>query len=153
MSNRTGRPEIWKTRVTTGETLQITRNGGFEAYESFDGKLIYYVKSHEAKGVWQIPVNGGDEKLFWDAVREGVWDLSRTGIYFIDYESAASGGFKTLRFINFDTKEINELGRIRSGANEHPIGLSVSEDQKIILLVQQGAVYSDLFYLEGSLFN
>jgi Tol biopolymer transport system component len=153
MSNRTGRPEIWKTRVTTGETLQITRNGGFEAYESFDGKLIYYVKSHEAKGVWQIPVNGGEEKLFWDAVREGVWDLSRTGIYFIDYESASSDGFKALRFINFDTKEIIELGKIKSRSIEHPIGLSVLESQRIVLLVQQGPVYSDLFYIEGALFN
>ena len=38
--------------------MQVTKNGGFAALESPDGKSIYYTKFN-AKGIWQVPVDGG----------------------------------------------------------------------------------------------
>ena len=43
-SNRTGRFELWKVRAEGGHAVQVTKRGGFRAFESADGKVLYYVK-------------------------------------------------------------------------------------------------------------
>src|SRR5262249_39617779 len=62
-SNRTGRPETWKVPTRGGEAVQVTRNGGGRALESPDRKSLYYTKGHipTATGLWNMPVNGGEE--------------------------------------------------------------------------------------------
>ncbi len=48
--------------VAGGEARQITVNGGFEGYESPDGKLFYFTKGRGVKGIYSVPANGGEEK-------------------------------------------------------------------------------------------
>jgi hypothetical protein len=42
-----------------GEAAQVTRQGGFEGFESPDGKYFYYAKGRDIPGIWRIPVAGG----------------------------------------------------------------------------------------------
>ena len=51
-SRRTGRWEVWKQRLSGGVPTQITRNGGYAARESQDGKWLYFSKD---KTIWRIP--------------------------------------------------------------------------------------------------
>ena len=61
-SDRTGRPEIWRIPVSGVEpAVQITRNGGVEAFESPDGTGIFFIRTSEAATLYRQPVAGGAE--------------------------------------------------------------------------------------------
>ena len=44
-SNQTGHYEIWKAPAKGGKGTQVTRNGGWTAFESPDGRSLYYTKN------------------------------------------------------------------------------------------------------------
>jgi serine/threonine protein kinase/Tol biopolymer transport system component len=81
-SDRSGEFQIWKIPAGGGTGKQVTRNGGFEAVESRDGTMIYYIKRGE-EGVWTIPVTSGDEKLVVNQGEEGRWAVGARGIYLL----------------------------------------------------------------------
>ena len=60
-SDRSGSQQIWKMPAEGGPPVQVTRTGGFEAFESPDGKLLYYTKGRQTPGLWSMPVGGGEE--------------------------------------------------------------------------------------------
>jgi Tol biopolymer transport system component len=79
-SDRTGEFQIWKVGAGTGETplqpaIQVTRGGGFRAFESNNGKFLYY-----ARGAVN-PVYGGGifrtlkKNPFWTRFRNGAGGL------------------------------------------------------------------------------
>jgi Tol biopolymer transport system component/DNA-binding winged helix-turn-helix (wHTH) protein len=89
-SQRSGRNEVWKHSLETGKEVQVTAQGGFSAFESFDGKTVYFSRFDQA-GIWSIPSEGGAESvvvegkpqtLFW-----GHWALTKTGIYYTNVEA------------------------------------------------------------------
>ena len=43
-SDRSGSGQIWKTRADGREPTQLTAGGGYQAFESPDGKLVFYAK-------------------------------------------------------------------------------------------------------------
>jgi len=49
----------FKVPAEGGAAVQVTRNGGHEAFESPDGKHLYYVTDKRTSGVWVVPVDGG----------------------------------------------------------------------------------------------
>jgi len=56
-----------------GEARQVTKGGGSVAYESMDGKFLYYTKRRNVAGIWRVPVDGGEETLVLDAHKAGYW--------------------------------------------------------------------------------
>ncbi len=86
-SKRTGRMEVWKHSLESGKELQITKNGGFDPFESFDGQTVYFTKFDEA-GLWSVPSQGGTESIVIEGKPQtlywGYWALTRTGIYFLN---------------------------------------------------------------------
>ena len=52
-SNRTGETQVWKTPAGGGEPIQVTRRGGYAAFESNDGKFLYYAKAPFSGG-WTL---------------------------------------------------------------------------------------------------
>jgi Tol biopolymer transport system component/DNA-binding winged helix-turn-helix (wHTH) protein len=77
--------QIWKVSVENGEAHQITRNGGFNAFESSDGKYIYLTKWNTS-GIFRVPVAGGPEVKVIDYPEAGAWAywvLEDDGIYYI----------------------------------------------------------------------
>jgi hypothetical protein len=61
----------------------VTRGGGYESFESPDGKLLYYAK-HSIPGLWSVPVEGGAGTRVIDSARHFWWAVADTGIYFVD---------------------------------------------------------------------
>ena len=43
-STRSGRNEVWKAPADGGDAVQVTKNGGWVAFESADGASLYYTK-------------------------------------------------------------------------------------------------------------
>ena len=84
MSDRSGSKQIWKMPVGGGEASQVTRQGGFQALESVDGRYLYYAKRHGGRGVWRVPINGGPEILVTDLAWHNLWALADDGLYYFD---------------------------------------------------------------------
>jgi Tol biopolymer transport system component/DNA-binding winged helix-turn-helix (wHTH) protein len=74
-STRSGSMQIWKIPGTGGQAIQVTQQGGFEGFESLDGKYFYYSKGRAVPGIWRIPVGGGEENLVLDHHSAGYWRL------------------------------------------------------------------------------
>src|SRR5437763_10181118 len=65
--------QIWKVPAEGGPTVQVTKQGGFEGFESADGKYFYYAKGRAVPGIWRVPVAGGEESLVRDQHQAGLW--------------------------------------------------------------------------------
>lgn len=143
-SDRTGRREIWKMLSTGEGAAQVTREGGFEAFESPDGGTLYFIRSVDARGLWRMPSAGGKESLLLEGIHEGRWAVTKAGIFFSD----SSRRVWRLE----DTGKVVQVGTIeRERADAY--GLGVSRDGKEIVYVQPEPAHTDLRIAEGSLFE
>jgi len=161
-SNRSGRNEVWKVPSLGGEPVQVTRNGGFEAQESPDGKLLYFVKDGVADtkardyekgsrpgGLWQMPQAGGGEKLVLALVSHSYWAVADKGVYFVDFTAASSAASpKQIRFFSFETGRISQVGVIRKELLRNSPGLSVTPDGRWLAWAQVDHSGSDLVLAE-----
>jgi Tol biopolymer transport system component len=94
-SNRTGRHEVWRVPAEGGSAVQVTKRGGFRAFESKDGQFLYYSKGFDVDGLWRVAVNGGEEVQVLDYPKAGFWGywaLVEPGVYFVNTESVPHGG-------------------------------------------------------------
>jgi Tol biopolymer transport system component/serine/threonine protein kinase len=89
-SNRSGSWQVWKAASEGGSKVQVTQNGGFAAFESPDGKYVYYALSRSQPGLFRMPVEGGKEEPVYTGLKPGYWGywaLAANGIYFADREA------------------------------------------------------------------
>ena len=106
-----------------GERMQVTKNGGWEAFESFDGITVYYSKLGDPSAIWKVPTAGGEETRFLADTLLRYWTVGHKGIYFITREDR----FLTVNFIDFVTRQITALGRFeRTPAKDSHAGLTLS---------------------------
>ncbi|HSQ51755.1 MAG TPA: hypothetical protein VLL94_10875, partial [Nitrospiraceae bacterium] len=83
-SNRSGRPQIWRAPVSGGPAEQITRNGGYIAAESLDGKSLYFTATGE-DGLWALSLaNGQEEKqIISEPIAARAIAVTESGIYYL----------------------------------------------------------------------
>jgi len=147
-SDRSGDWQIWKEPAQGGAAVQVTKtNGGQEAFESIEGKFVYYGSS-DAPGVWKVPVAGGKETRVLDRGGQNGWALTGQGICFFDF-SGSSGS--TLKFYNFGTGKVALLREFSKGSQVEraATALTVSPDGRWILYTQLDQSSSDLMLVEN----
>jgi Tol biopolymer transport system component len=144
-STRGGKSQIWKARFSGGGwPEQVTHDGGFEGYESFDGRDFYYTKGFTTPGVWKMPVGGDAEEEvrgLGPVFHHRYWDVGDRGIYFVDSTESPQ-----LRFFDFATTQVKtvaalpEAPPLNSQAPAQIVrGLSVAPDGREFLNVRFGA--------------
>jgi len=159
MSDRSGRPEVWKKPASGGEAIQVTRHGGFQAMESPDGRWLYFVKSIRRPGVpeslppdgdpgvFRMPVAGGLEERVLDQGAFGRWALSRSGAYLLrngDPERPPS-----IDYFRYETWKRKTLMTFPRGSRFGMAnGLSVSLDDRWIVYSKYDHTESDLMLLD-----
>jgi Tol biopolymer transport system component len=147
-SNRGGTWQVWKMPVEGGPATQITQNGGMEAFESADGKSVYYAKRN-MPGVWRIPVEHGEEAQVLDRGVWGAWALVENGIYVLD--SKAEPG-PAIQFVDLATRRLSRIASLPKDS-VFPTGghvvFAVSPDASSVLYVQLDRVESDLIQVEN----
>jgi Tol biopolymer transport system component/DNA-binding winged helix-turn-helix (wHTH) protein len=151
-SDRTGRHEIWKTALTGSETVQVTHTGGFEAFESPDGKYLYFVKASYSRGLWRIPIEGGSASLISEAdtVTPGGWAVGATGIYWLDFPiSGRSNPPSFIKLYRLADRKVIDLGTVQRHVISSATGLSVTKDERWLLWSQLDRNVSDLAMIEG----
>jgi Tol biopolymer transport system component len=142
-SIRTGRYEVWKLSAGGGEAVQVTRNGGGTAFESPDGKFVYYIKGDFTGGLWKMPASGGEESQVLPSVLYRDFFLVNDGIYFIP-EPGADGKF-SIQFLNIATGKVKTVAPVSRPFE----GLSVSPDGRFLLFSQVDEAGSDLMLVEN----
>jgi hypothetical protein len=135
MSNRTGDWQVWKRVLADGRETQITYHGGMAAFESFDGKTVYYSKL-EGAGIWSVPATGGEERRITEAPHIGYWGhfaVVETGIYLVDAD-AANG--PTILYYGFKTGQIMPVLVLKGDPFPLTANLAASPDGRTLLYVQ-----------------
>lgn len=108
--------QVWKVPAEGGEPFQITRQGGFSAYESMDGRSLYYAKSrHSNPEIWHVPVNGGTESRvsLLHPSTWASWALSNKGILLL---SEYSGQASELQYFDFATRSVHSLATLEKAS-------------------------------------
>ena len=135
-SGRTGTNEVWKHSLETGKEFQITMHGGFNAFESFDGRTVYFSRFDEA-GIWSIPCQGGTESIVIEGKPQtlywGQWALTRTGIYFMNVEAEPRARIDFYEFATRRAHPVLALEKLPVWAGP---SLSATADGKTIYYAQ-----------------
>ena len=138
--------QVWKVPAEGGRAIQITKQGGHAALESTDGKTLYYAKTAYANPeIWQVPVDGGTEKLVSANLRPftwASWGVTDQGIVF-----AGPSGTRgpVLRLFDATTHRVTNLGEL----NTVPFWLGVSRDGKTAVFDQPGWQQSQIMLVEN----
>ena len=136
-SARTAREvlQVWKVPADGGPAIQLTRNGGFAAFESPDGSRLYYAK-FDAPGIWTVPVNGGEEKGVYDLPPTGYWgywDIGRRGLYFVNPDAKPR---PTIELLDLATRRVTRIAEMERQPIQWTSGFSVARDERSILYSQ-----------------
>lgn len=145
-SDRTGNWQVWKMPAGGGPAVQVTKKGGFAAFESLDGKTLYYAKGQTVPGLWKIPVQGGEETLVLEQLGAGYWgewSLATEGIYFCDAST------KAIEFFSFATHKVTQVAKPEKDIAHPGTSLAVSPDGRWILYAQVDQVNSDIMLVEN----
>jgi len=148
-SNRTGGNQVWKAPAEGGESVQVTKQGGFAAFESPDGKFIYYAKGLNAPGIWRIPVEGGEEARVLDQPKAGYWGywtVVDQGIYFVN---ATSKQHPVIEFFSFAARRVSKIGVMEKEAAQWNPGFAISPDGRWILYAQVDQSDSNIILVEN----
>jgi eukaryotic-like serine/threonine-protein kinase len=141
-SLRNGSPQIWRIPAEGGPASQVTKNGGVIAFDSANGKLLFYSKSN-APGLWMLPLDGGIESQVLPCLYgNDTFGITKTGIYFA---CRTADNKASLRFMSFSPRFTKEIVRIKA-----PIGsnFSVSPDGSSLLYQQADQIGSDLVLVD-----
>jgi Tol biopolymer transport system component/serine/threonine protein kinase len=148
-SNRTGTNQIWKMPAEGGAAVQLTRNGGSEAYESADGKFVYYAKGLPP-GIFRMPAGGGEEVQVLEHIRVGRWAITRTGVYHL--RSGTPSDAPGIDYYSFDRGKLTEIVRFSKQAVVGCPGctsLAAALDDRWIVYMQRDRVESDIMLMEN----
>ena len=143
-SDRTGRWEVWRSPVDGGPAEQVTRNGGYQAHESADGRSLFYTKVLSGGPLFAQPVGGGPERQILDFVATTQFTVVNDGIYYIG--RGGTDRVYPLQFYEFSTRASRQLAKVTGGLQLH---LSVSPDRKTFLFTMTPTSGRDLMLLEN----
>jgi Tol biopolymer transport system component len=132
-SDRTGALQVWKMPAEGGQAVQVTRKGGQAAFESPDGKTLYYARGWDVPGLWMVPVEGGEERLVLeqlDVADWGNWGVAKEGIYYYNRRT------KAIELLGFATHHVTEVLKPKARPGDM-LNFAVSPDGRSILWCEE----------------
>ena len=155
-SSRSGEFQIWKVPAARGEPLsspasQVTRGGGFRAFESSDGKYLYYAKGRGKTGLWRLSLgngSGGKEEPVLESVREwGWWALGPGIVYFLELPD--SGARVHLKMFEIAEHNVRELATLPYPVQLGTPTLAASRDGRHLAYTQVDSMEADIMLAEN----
>jgi Tol biopolymer transport system component len=140
--------QIWRVAVAGGEPIQITKRGGFSSMESPDGRFLYFTK-RDARGVWKMPVEGGDESLVMDRLEPsfaGYWAVFADGIYYVDWQAE---GNSAVSFYSFASRHSVRIVEMPGQPDAWFGGMTVSPDRRTVVFSQRQYSASEIMLAEN----
>jgi Tol biopolymer transport system component len=141
-----GDVEVFRMPAEGGKAVQITRNGALRLEESPNGRLLFYGK-YGKRGLWSIPVTGGEERQVLSSVEGMNWTVASDGIYYFD-SSVKPDAPKLLKFYSFKKGNVNLVGTLEAALPLSSPDVSVSPDGRRLLYSHIANTNSDLMILD-----
>lgn len=84
-----GLSQVWRAPADApGERQQITRHGGFEAFEGPGGRALLFTRGRDISGLWSLDLSTGLESPMVSTLCEGYWEVADDGVYYLDIHHA-----------------------------------------------------------------
>ena len=147
-STHGGSLQIWKIPSEGGATVQVTHNGGFEGFETEDGKSLLYMRERGTPGIWRVPVDGGPEVQVTDRDEVGRWRCWRVGGAGIYYATATSPEGPRLMFLETASGKAQKIATLLHAPDITIPGLSIAPDGRSLLLSQYDQSGSNIIIAE-----
>ena len=145
-SNRSGRYETWKMPAAGGAAQQVTRGGGSSAFESADGKYLYFLKGLDAGPLFRMPASGGEAMQVVPYVAgASSFEVTAKAIYFW-YHDTTPDTPDAVQRLEFSSGKITEVLRPSRAALMH---LTVSPDDAFVVWPQYDRCGAQLMLVEG----
>jgi Tol biopolymer transport system component/serine/threonine protein kinase len=141
-SDRKDSFQIWRIPFGGGPEERVTKNGGYTAFESVDGKELFYTKAMSGP-LYGRAVAGGEERQVLPYIYNKCFQPVADGIYYIGAKNKE--GYYPLEFYHLASGESRLLTKLEAPVYQ---GLSVAPDRKSILFVKSVNSGSDLMVLE-----
>ena len=143
-------PDIWRVSPNGGETIRVTRNGGFEPRESPDGRYLFYLDRPPGGApidarLMRVSLVGGHEEVVLDHIRPFLWSVTDTGIIFVTREPDFDA-INSYRFSDGRTARVGRLGFRIPGIYTH---MTASADGRWALATKMVRFESDLMRLDN----
>jgi Tol biopolymer transport system component/DNA-binding winged helix-turn-helix (wHTH) protein len=125
-STKSGREEIWKKFLDRDNPVQITNQGGFEAVESPDGRLLYFTNRDQ---LWTYDTDSGNVRLINELSAYRIkryWHVAAGAIYFVPYQR-----MEILRF-DLTTRTIQNPTNLPGFATTNVPGLSLNPGETLL---------------------
>jgi Tol biopolymer transport system component len=148
-SNRAGDFQVWKMPANGGEAVQVTKKGGVVAFESTDGRWLYYTKTKmpeivvQSSSLWKVALPGGEESQVLESILMRNFAVAAGGIYFIP--EPGPGGSASIQFLNFASGESKRIIEI----NNPGWAMAASRDGRSLLWMQIDYEGDDLMLVEN----
>ena len=129
--------------------MQVTKKGGFEGFESPDGKFFYFTKRSWEATLWRISLDGGEETLALNAgvvINRRNWTVTDQGIYFAVAETPARQIIKFFSFATGKTTPVFSPEKTLAGVTP---GITVSPGDRWLLYTQVDQRGSDIMLVEN----
>jgi Tol biopolymer transport system component/DNA-binding winged helix-turn-helix (wHTH) protein len=137
--------QLWKVPIAGGPTKQVTKNGGLQAFESADGRVLYHTK-YDVPGIWKMPVEGGDEALVlgdFNSILFRDWVVCEKGIYLISFTTHPQG---TIQFFDVYSRKLTPLWDLEKTAGW---GVTLAPDGHSLVYVQNDFNEANIMLVEN----
>ncbi len=145
-SRRSGTWQIWEMPAAGGAATMVTRGGGTTAFESGDGKTLYFTRP-DSPGLWSMPAAGGSEELVSADLRPAGaadWRVTARGVYFReDREDDAP----VVRFLPFGAKTSSVVATLDEQAWN---GFSIAPDDSALVYGRADRREADIRMIENA---
>jgi Tol biopolymer transport system component len=148
-SNRSGIWQVWRAPSSGGSEEQLTRQGGFAAFEAPDGRFLYYAKGRSEPGLWRKRLPDGPEEVLVPELQAGFWGywaLAEKGVYFLEWPGP--GKSATIWWQPLAGGARIQLGFVVGPPVVGDSGFTVSPDGRYLLYSEVDQAGSDLLILE-----
>jgi Tol biopolymer transport system component/serine/threonine protein kinase len=144
-SNRSGPAEIWRMPAEGGDAVQITRHGGFAVRASRDGQWLFYFPAQGYSAVWRIHPDGTEDgQVFSARTYSLAMTVTANALYGSTVaDSPTAFSVQSYRFADGKSSQILPLDFSPA------MGLSLSPDERYLLLTKPDLKGTDLMLVEG----
>jgi Tol biopolymer transport system component/serine/threonine protein kinase len=146
-SNRTGAStSVWRIPAAGGPEERVTQTGGGAAFESVDGKALFFTRDMAGPSpLLAVSLGGGPERTVIDCVRRWGFAIGTAGIYHLGCGPDGPALPVPVYLRDLSTGHDRLLGTME---NWRP-GFTVSPDGKTILYTKVVGEGSDLMLIEN----
>jgi len=138
-SDRSGHDEIWRIPRDGGQALRVTYSGGERAFESPDGKYVYFAKKTNGP-LFRVPTGGGEPV---EVTPGPVWYanffVTARGLYFSRLDT------KAIYLIPTGTTDLLTIANL----DRQTADLTVSSDERYVAWSQWDRRIEDLILVEN----